>query len=120
MNAEARRIKYWRLQSFCEFFGEGALRTLWTGAFVLFPSALTTGTTIGCSGRLGSGDGCHSCGSDCSDRNGNRDGDGRPTAGTEWDRGLDLGFRRLGLVGAQQAIFERRPVKAPDNGLHFF
>jgi hypothetical protein len=88
------------LQCFCEFFGERAGRTLRTTllqALMLFSTALTA---------WGSGGG--SCG-------GTIHLTTRPGCGPG-----ALRSRRLGLVGPQQAIFQRRAVKAADDRVHFF
>jgi len=86
------------LESLGEFFCEGAwlpLRTtLLRRTFVLFPTTLATRRSCG-----GGGSAIHLT--------------GRTRPGT-------FRSRRLGLIGAQQAVFQRRAIKAADDQVHLF
>jgi hypothetical protein len=85
------------LEGFGEFFGERAGRTtLLAGllrAFVLLPAALTAWSRRGRAIHLTRSTRC---------------------------RAGPFGPGRLRLIGAQQAIFERRAIKAADDRVHFF
>ena len=107
-----------RLESFCEFLGEGAL----------------AGGRMICAARVGSfadgwirrdccSTGCCSTGCGCR----------LPVVGHHWHRTLGAlrrggafdwkfaaGFRGLGRVGAKKTILQRGSIKPPDYGIHLF
>lgn len=115
-----------RLQRFGQLFRKRTLRRVASALSVAWPSGSAYISGSRCTTRSASVAGSrparailHGCGSVC--------GSGAGSTGAGRRRCVHTGSRcgsgalaagRLSRIGAQQAIFQRRPVKAPDDRLH--